>query len=66
MAGEPKYPFYDWLREVYPHNYREVGAKTVESFLKLKPQIIHGPGGAIRQLCELLISEGHEQLLKNV
>ena len=66
MAGEPKYAFYDSLRNVYPHNYRAVDEKTVESFLNLEPEIIHGPGGAIRQLCELLISKGHEESLKKV
>jgi phenylacetate-coenzyme A ligase PaaK-like adenylate-forming protein len=66
MAGEPSYPFYDWLRNVKPMNYRNVGQKHVDWLIKNKPFLIHGPGGAIRQLCELVIEQGHGELLKEI
>lgn len=66
ISGEPKYKWYDWWRNVYPSNYKTLGDKTVLEFLKVKPAVIHGPGGAIRQLVERLIELGHEDLLKNV
>jgi hypothetical protein len=66
MAGEPSYPFYDWLRNVKPMNYRTVGQAHVDWLVKNKPYLIHGPGGAIRQLCELVIKQGYESLLKDI
>jgi len=66
MAGEPSYAFYDWLRNVKPMNYRTVGKKHVEWTVKNRPFLIHGPGGAIRQLCEMIIAEGHEEVLKDI
>lgn len=66
MAGEPKYAWYDYWRNVFPSNYRKITDKTIEDFLKLKPKYIHGPGGAIRQLCERLIELGHLDALKRV
>jgi phenylacetate-coenzyme A ligase PaaK-like adenylate-forming protein len=66
MAGEPKYAWYDYWRNVFPSNYRKITDKTIEDFLRLKPKYIHGPGGAIRQLCEMLIELGHLDALKRV
>lgn len=66
MAGEPKYAWYDYWRNVYPTNYRTIDDDTVENFLRIKPKVIHGPGGAIRQLCERLIKDGHTDVLKEV
>lgn len=66
ISGEPKYPFYDWLRNVKPMNYKTISQKHVDWVVKNKPFLIHGPGGAIRQLCELLISQGHENILKDI
>lgn len=66
MAGEPKYAWYDYWRNVFPSNYRKITDKTIEDFLRLKPKYIHGPGGAIRQLCERLIELGHLDALKRV
>ena len=66
MAGEPSYAFYDWLRNVKPMNYRTVGQEHVDWLVKNKPYLIHGPGGAIRQLCELVIKQGHGHLLKDI
>ena len=66
MAGEPSYAFYDWLRNVKPMNYRTVGQQHVDWLVKNKPFLIHGPGGAIRQLCELVIKQGHGHLLKDI
>jgi phenylacetate-coenzyme A ligase PaaK-like adenylate-forming protein len=66
IAGEPKYKTYDYFRNVYPVNYRNINSDTVNFFLKIKPRVIHGPGGAIRQLCEMLIAGGYQSLLKHV
>ena len=66
IAGEPKYAFYDWWRNVKPMNYRNVGKKHVDWVIKNKPYLIHGPGGAIRQLCELIIDAGREDILKEI
>jgi hypothetical protein len=66
MAGEPSYPFYDWLRNVKPMNYRTVGDQHAEWVIKNKPYLIHGPGGSIRQLCELIIKKGREDVLREI
>ena len=66
IAGEPHYKFYDSLRNVYPMNYRTIGPSSVDWLLKHKPYLIHGPGGAIRQLCELAIKSGHQNILKDI
>lgn len=66
MAGEPKYAWYDYWRNVFPSNYRTINQDTINDFLRLKPKFIHGPGGAIRQLCEKLIELGHKDALKDV
>lgn len=66
MAGEPKYAWYDYWRNVYPTNYRKINNNTIENFLRIRPKFIHGPGGAIRQLCERLIELGHTEALKDV
>ena len=31
-----------------------------------KPYLIHGPGGSIRQLCEMIIDAGHGPILKDI
>ena len=66
IAGEPSYAFYDWWRNVKPMNYRNVGKEHVDWVVKNKPYLIHGPGGAIRQLCELILQAGHEDILKEI
>jgi phenylacetate-coenzyme A ligase PaaK-like adenylate-forming protein len=66
MAGEPEYAWYDRWRNVFPSNYRKIDEDTINQFLKIKPKFIHGPGGAIRQLCEKLISDGHLDILSKV
>jgi hypothetical protein len=66
ISGEPQYEFYDWLRNVKPMNYKTIGQKHVDWVVKNKPFLIHGPGGAIRQLCELLISQGYENILRDI
>ena len=66
MAGEPSYAFYDWLRNVKPMNYRTVGPEHVDWAVKNRPFLIYGPGGAIRQLCEMIIDAGHEDVLKDI
>lgn len=66
IAGEPKYAFYDWWRNVKPMNYRNVGKDHVDWIVKNKPYLIHGPGGSIRQLCEMIIESGNEHILKDI
>jgi len=66
MAGDPQYAWYDKWRNVYPSNYRKIDDNTIKEFLRIKPTYIHGPGGAIRQLCEKLIELGHLDALKRV
>ena len=66
IAGEPKYAFYDWLRNVKPMNYRTIGKEHVDWVKKNKPFLIHGPGGSIRQLCEMLLKDGGEDVLRNI
>ena len=66
IAGDPKYPIYDWWRNVKPMNYRTIGKKHVDWVIKNKPYLIHGPGGAIRQLCELIIKEGRQDILNDI
>jgi len=66
IAGEPSYSFYDWLRNVKPMNYRTIGEKHANWVIKNKPYLIHGPGGSIRQLCELIIDMGRADVLKDI
>jgi len=66
ISGEPKYKFYDWLRNVYPMNYKTLDNSYVEWVVKNKPFLIHGPGGSIRQLCEMIIDAGHIDVLKDI
>lgn len=66
ISGEPQYAFYDWLRNVKPMNYKTIGQEHVDWVVKNKPFLIHGPGGAIRQLCELIISQGYQDILKDI
>ena len=66
IAGEPSYERYDWFRNVKPMNYRTIGDEHVDWVVKNRPFLIHGPGGSIRQLCELMISKGHTEVLKQI
>lgn len=66
IAGEPEYKFYDYLRNVFPMNYRTIGRKHLDFLIKVKPKLIHGPGGAIRQLIELAVRNGYESNIKGI
>lgn len=66
ISGEPKYEWYDWFRNVKPMNYKTLSNSHVDWVVKHKPFLIHGPGGAIRQLCEMLILQGHTDVLKEI
>jgi len=66
MAGEPKYRIYDWWRDVYPWNYRRIDQDAINYCLKVKPKFIHGPGGAIRQLIELLLEKGYSEFVSQL
>lgn len=66
ISGEPKYPFYDRLRNVKAMNYKTLSQNHVNWVVKHKPFLIHGPGGSIRQLCEMIIDAGHADVLKDI
>lgn len=66
ISGEPQYPIYDWWRNVKAMNYKTIGQEHVDWVVKNKPFLIHGPGGAIRQLCEMIISQGKQEVLKEI
>ena len=66
ISGEPKYPLYDWFRNVKAMNYKTIDQRHVDWVIKNKPFLIHGPGGAIRQLCEKIIDQGHEDILQKI
>jgi phenylacetate-coenzyme A ligase PaaK-like adenylate-forming protein len=66
ISGEPKYPFYDSLRNVKAMNYKTLSQEHVNWVVKNKPFLIHGPGGSIRQLCEMIIDSGHADVLKDI
>lgn len=66
ISGHPKYPFYDRLRNVKAMNYKTLSQEHVDWVVNNKPYLIHGPGGAIRQLCEMIIDAGHQDVLKEI
>ncbi len=70
IAGEPHYGWYDWWRNEKPVNYHNIGnsgtAAAVDYLVRSKPFLIHGPGGAIRILCEEVIRQGREDILKDI
>ena len=66
ISGEPNYPFYDSLRNVKAMNYKTLSQEHVNWVVKNKPFLIHGPGGSIRQLCEIIIDAGHADVLKDI
>ena len=66
MAGKPEFAWYDWWRNETPMNYREITQDHINFLITKKPYLIHGPGGAIRQLCEEVIRAGHENVLKDI
>jgi phenylacetate-coenzyme A ligase PaaK-like adenylate-forming protein len=66
ISGEPKYAWYDWFRNVKPMNYKTLSNDHVDWVVKNKPFLIHGPGGAIRQLCEMLLMQNYEDVLKDI
>jgi len=66
ISGEPKYRFYDSLRNVTPLNYKTIDESYVDWFLQNRPFLIHGPGGSIRELCEKIIAAGYPEALKNL
>lgn len=66
ISGEPRYRFYDSLRNVTPLNYKTIDESYVDWFLQNRPFLIHGPGGSIRELCEKVIAAGHAESLKDL
>ena len=66
IAGEPHYAWYDWWRNEKPMNYYTVDPSYVDEIGRMKPYLIHGPGGAIRILCEEVIRRGKEDILKDI
>lgn len=65
-AGKPQWKFYDWLRNVYPINYRTINDGDVHKIMKLKPFLIHGGSGSIREITTRAIKLGYKKNLKNI
>ena len=66
IAGEPKFGWYDYWRNVFPLNYRKVCAEHILILVKKKPYLIHGPGGSSRILVEAAAHLGYHDILKNI
>lgn len=66
IAGEPQYGWYDWWRNEKPVNYYTMNSTHVALLAKMRPYLIHGPGGAIRILCEEAIRQGKGDILKDI
>jgi len=64
-AGEPKWKFYDFWRNIKPHNYRNINQHILDYIIKHKP-LIHGQAGAIREITTKLIRQGHKELLGEI
>ena len=65
VSGEPKWRFYDALRNVYPMNYRTVDESYVDWVVRHRPFIIHGVAGAIHDLVERVWSAGRGETLRH-
>lgn len=66
IAGEPKWKFYDWLRNVKPLNYRNITQEHIDFIVQNRPRIIHGQAGAIREITDLMIRKGRGGILKGI
>jgi phenylacetate-coenzyme A ligase PaaK-like adenylate-forming protein len=64
VAGEPKWAYYDSLRNVKPMNHRTIDNSYAEWIEEYRPFIIHGVGGAIRDLAERVIRRGNAKVLR--
>jgi len=65
-AGEPQWKLFDWLRNVKPMNYRNIGLKHYNWVINNKPFLIHGGSGAIREITTGIINLGIEDCLKDI
>lgn len=66
VSGDPKWAYYDSLRNVTPLNYKEMDESYVKWVVEHQPFLIHGVAGAIRDLCERLERRGHAAVLKKL
>lgn len=64
VPGEPKWRFYDVLRNVYPMNYRTLDASYVTWVVEHRPYLIHGVAGAIHDLVERVWAAGEGSVLR--
>jgi hypothetical protein len=64
VSGEPKWKFYDALRNVFPMNYRTVDDSYVDWVVRHRPYIIHGVAGAIHDLVERVWAAGQGDALR--
>ena len=65
-AGKPEWKFYDWLRNVYPINYRIITDRNVHKIMKLKPFLIHGGSGSIREITTQALKLGYKAKLLDI
>lgn len=66
VSGQPKWAYYDSLRNVIPMNYRSIDQTYVDWVVKNRPFLIHGVAGAIRDLSEKIIAAGKAKHLKRI
>lgn len=65
-AGEPQWKVFDWLRNVKPMSYRNIGYNHYSWIMKNKPFLIHGGSGAIREITTGMVNLGREDVLKDI
>jgi phenylacetate-CoA ligase len=65
-TGDPEWAWYDSFRNVKPMNYRTISSKYLDFIVEKVPYIIHGQGGAIREITSLLLASGHEDVMRRI
>lgn len=66
IAGDAKFSWYDYWRNVKALNYRKITNEHVNYLVKEKPFLIHGPGGSTRILIEGATLLGFDDILKDI
>ncbi len=64
VSGDPKWAYYDSLRNVRPMNYRTIDDSYITWVVKNRPFLIHGVAGAVRDLAERVIAKGLQHHLR--
>jgi len=65
-AGEPKWGWFDFWRNVKPLSYRRITQEHLDFVYNKKPFMIHGQSGAIRELTTAMIKQGKKNILKEI